>query len=236
MNFRILACSALLASVGNLAWAQAPQGKNNNNSNSAQSTDSKYEVNVFYGQTLGINPTLINQKIEDMNAGATILMRKIEKTTMRGGEALTAVSKGTLMGVRFTRQTAQTPEGTESGKTNKVELDVQDISGVIKFRFQFSGLNMNVGATGGASLVNDLTITDLGVTSKYTSPGGMVFRGFIGMQMTLSILSLWGEAGYQSMTDKAYKRDDGVKPTSTAGEVTLNLTGPYALVGVGLNF
>ena len=205
-------------------------------SSSGAKVASTFQVNAFYGQASGVSPESINKKINDLDVGATKQTPKIKSTVLLGGEFMSQVKPSILIGVRYTVQRADSTQGTSSTGVNQVMIEFQDVSGVAKYNFTQFGFNFNVGAAVGTSVVNDLIINDAGSRIRYSSPGGLVARGFVGLRMQWSLLALWGEAGYQNITDKAYKSDQGGKPTSTAGDVTLNLSGPYALGGLGLQF
>jgi hypothetical protein len=196
----------------------------------------RIQLNVFYGQTIEINPASINQKIDDLNLGASKSASKIKSTSLMGAETLAAVIPGQLFGVRYTSQRADSGQGTKAGGINQIRLDVQDISGVWKLDTALLGFRFNLGATAGVSLVNNMTVNTSGTIERYSSPGGLVLRGFVGTRYSISMFSVFAEGGYQSLKDKAYKNPRGAQPTSTSGEVTLDLSGPYAVGGLGLNF
>ncbi len=229
-QFLILVCS--LVFMGGVASAATGSAT----SKSSSMSKVKFQLNAFYGGAFGVTPDSINQKIDDLNVGATVLMPKIKNTTIMGAEVLNSAFDNFAIGIRYTLQSAEATQGIESNQPNQVVVDVQDLAGVAKYILSNGLIDLSIGVTGGISLINDITVTDVGTKTKYSSPNGFVGRGFLGARYELSFFTIWGEGGYQYLKDKAYKTPQGIKPTTTAGDMDLDLSGPYAVGGVGIQF
>jgi hypothetical protein len=193
------------------------------------------ELNGHYGLVFS-NPSSLNQLVSDGNTAATSRISEIKNLTSIGGEALIVFSPRFALGARYTTQQGTSGTGTLAAQPLELKIDVSDVTLVARYQFGRGRIATALGVSGGTTTNFKVQRTIGGVTSDFTASNITVVRGFLSPRINWGMLGIFIEGGYQLLKSSDVANASGVKLTSTRGTVEVDLSGPYAVGGLGFNF